>query len=326
MKHILLLLYFLSYTSGIGAITLGVFYYIKTKSLSIKYIVLADIFFTMFLFFDNFNFYTYVFIQEFPNWLQIIKIVGLTLSGIGILYFFTLATCTEIGIEVTKPKKTLYFISAITFFTICISTLYTLYYLNLISKLTAIHSGFFLPNIFTSIWAVYNIFLIAKNWHNINNTIKQFVITLVILSSILIPLSLLTNIIQYWGFLNIPMAYSPIEYFSFNLAAIIFTKRNLQTVNSSEIVSEISHEPNDYFEQLSNEYHLTQRENEIIKLIKDGLSNQEIAETLFISVNTARNHIYNIYKKVGVKNRYELISMFSTKTHNPETQTDKPSI
>lgn len=46
-----------------------------------------------------------------------------------------------------------------------------------------------------------------------------------------------------------------------------------------------------------------------MELIADGLSNQDIAEKLFISVNTARNHIYNIYRKMGIKNRYELINL-----------------
>lgn len=200
MKHLLLLLYFLSYTSGIGAITLGEFYYIKTKNLSMKYIILADMFFTMFLFFDNLNFYTDVFIHGFPNWLQIIKIGGLMLSAIGIIYFFTLSAYVVIGIEITKQKKVIYFTSGILFFAICASALYILYYLNLISKLSAIHSGFFIPNIFTSIGSVYNIFLIIKNWQRINNAIKQFVLVLVILAGVITPLSVLTNIVQYWHF------------------------------------------------------------------------------------------------------------------------------
>jgi LuxR family maltose regulon positive regulatory protein len=50
---------------------------------------------------------------------------------------------------------------------------------------------------------------------------------------------------------------------------------------------------------------LTQREIEIIDLLKGRLSNQEIADTLFISPETVKRHLYNIYKKLSVNNRRE---------------------
>lgn len=54
---------------------------------------------------------------------------------------------------------------------------------------------------------------------------------------------------------------------------------------------------------------LTNREKEIVDYIILGLSNKEIGEKLFISPNTVKNHIYNIYKKVNVKNKVELINL-----------------
>jgi LuxR family maltose regulon positive regulatory protein len=52
---------------------------------------------------------------------------------------------------------------------------------------------------------------------------------------------------------------------------------------------------------------LTRREHEILQLIADGLTNQEIADELFISLNTVKNHNSNIYHKLAVKNRREAI-------------------
>ncbi len=54
---------------------------------------------------------------------------------------------------------------------------------------------------------------------------------------------------------------------------------------------------------------LTNREKEIVDYISMGLSNKEIGEKLFISSNTVKNHVYNIYKKVNVKNKVELINL-----------------
>lgn len=53
-------------------------------------------------------------------------------------------------------------------------------------------------------------------------------------------------------------------------------------------------------------YHITEREQEIIKLLASGRSNQEIGEKLFISTGTVKNHIYKIFQKAGVKSRMEL--------------------
>ncbi|AZV58544.1 response regulator transcription factor [Clostridium sp. AWRP] len=56
---------------------------------------------------------------------------------------------------------------------------------------------------------------------------------------------------------------------------------------------------------------LTNREKEIADYICMGLSNKEIGEKLFISANTVKNHVYNIYKKVNVKNKVELINLIN---------------
>ncbi|MCA9873517.1 MAG: tetratricopeptide repeat protein [Anaerolineales bacterium] len=48
---------------------------------------------------------------------------------------------------------------------------------------------------------------------------------------------------------------------------------------------------------------LTQREQEVVRLIADGLSNQEIAAELVIAVGTVKAHASHIYRKLGVKNR-----------------------
>lgn len=55
-------------------------------------------------------------------------------------------------------------------------------------------------------------------------------------------------------------------------------------------------------------YDLTSREREILHMVLQGASNKDIEKKLFISASTVRNHIYNIYQKLSVKNRLELIN------------------
>jgi len=48
---------------------------------------------------------------------------------------------------------------------------------------------------------------------------------------------------------------------------------------------------------------LTERERQILSLMVDGLSNQEIAYRLVVSESTARFHVSNVLMKLGVNNR-----------------------
>jgi len=57
-------------------------------------------------------------------------------------------------------------------------------------------------------------------------------------------------------------------------------------------------------------YSITKREQEIILLIQEGYTNNAISKQLFLSEKTVANHIYNIYKKLGITSRFELICLF----------------
>lgn len=52
---------------------------------------------------------------------------------------------------------------------------------------------------------------------------------------------------------------------------------------------------------------LTKREQQIITFLSMGSSNQQIAEQLFVSENTVKTHLHNIFKKIDVKNRVQAL-------------------
>lgn len=63
------------------------------------------------------------------------------------------------------------------------------------------------------------------------------------------------------------------------------------------------------FQYMKDEYGMTDRENEILKLISEGKSNSDICEELVVSLSTVKKHVYNIYLKTGVKSRTQLLNL-----------------
>jgi DNA-binding CsgD family transcriptional regulator len=53
---------------------------------------------------------------------------------------------------------------------------------------------------------------------------------------------------------------------------------------------------------------LTQREMEVLRSLAEGNSYQEIANVLFISHETVKQHLKNIYRKLNVKNKIQAIN------------------
>ncbi len=64
--------------------------------------------------------------------------------------------------------------------------------------------------------------------------------------------------------------------------------------------------------QFLADHKISRREEEVIQLLCDGKTNKEISETLFISLQTVKDHIYRIFQKTDVKNRVQLINLIQS--------------
>ena len=92
-----------------------------------------------------------------------------------------------------------------------------------------------------------------------------------------------------------------------------FTRRILATLKNEEtgLDRDINDNQNVDRIALSNQSlvdPLTNREIEILLVLSERLSNFEIAEKLFISPETVKRHLYNIYQKLGVENRMQAVA------------------
>ena len=150
----------------------------------------------------------------------------------------------------------------------------------------------------------------------------------------LIPESVYTNTDIYKSFLlpyNLPYGGGMIIADNKKLLAEIslyrtkelgdFTDKEIYILDilKSHIQIKLRHE--DYFinkkEQIEDkttkliELGLTNREIEVIKLVVDNLSTEEITSKLNISIYTTKKHISNIFAKLKINNRLQLIKLFS---------------
>jgi DNA-binding CsgD family transcriptional regulator len=64
-----------------------------------------------------------------------------------------------------------------------------------------------------------------------------------------------------------------------------------------------------FLESFFQEYHISNREREIMKLLIQGKSNKDIERMLYISYNTVKNHVYNLFQKLGVNSRWQMLHM-----------------
>jgi len=64
-----------------------------------------------------------------------------------------------------------------------------------------------------------------------------------------------------------------------------------------------------FLESFFQKYQISNREREIMQLLMQGKNNKEIESMLYISYNTVKNHIYNLYQKLGVNNRWQMLHL-----------------
>ena len=131
-----------------------------------------------------------------------------------------------------------------------------------------------------------------------------------------VALAIVLFAVQFFEYKFIITSYRIQFYIGF--IALLFTGLGIWiaqklTVPKSEtifITTDIPIEKNNLlllnYEEI-NRLKISKRELEVINLIAQGLSNQEIADTLFVSLNTIKTHSSNIFEKLDVKRRTQAV-------------------
>jgi DNA-binding CsgD family transcriptional regulator len=123
---------------------------------------------------------------------------------------------------------------------------------------------------------------------------RKIASTMLVLFTAFLPCFVLDSIIIE----NTDFVFSSLFYLAWNVATLVFIARNIVPVKIEMNIDASALDRAD----------LTKREIEVLRLLARGLSYREIADTLFVSLATAKTHIHNIYSKMGTKNRHKLLA------------------
>lgn len=84
-------------------------------------------------------------------------------------------------------------------------------------------------------------------------------------------------------------------------------KNSIDTFESNRTIIKMVKDRSEEFKEI---YKLTPRESELLSHLLKGISTKEIAELMFISPGTAKNHILKLLKKTNTHSRLELITKY----------------
>jgi len=118
-------------------------------------------------------------------------------------------------------------------------------------------------------------------------------------------------ILPYFGSFRVPVVI--FLFFTQNLPALLYLKHYL---DKYYVEPQIQLETEADLKGFFSKHEISKREQEIIVLMLKGKSNRDIEKELFISLHTVKNHIYNIYQKLGVKNRLQINNLIRNYIQN----------
>ncbi|NPV00494.1 MAG: hypothetical protein HPY53_03830 [Brevinematales bacterium] len=156
-------------------------------------------------------------------------------------------------------------------------------------------------------------FLVARDQHN-SYARKRFIpgnTGIAIFLGVSSPILAVFIAVLYYHLNSITDA-APVPYLTFAVIGFFFIiisgfLLNLFLMGVSEITKDLPVLNQTIDESFIKQFSITQREKEVIELVLQGYSPQEISARLFISQNTVKNHLSNIYHKAEVTNRNQLV-------------------
>jgi DNA-binding CsgD family transcriptional regulator len=218
------------------------------------------------------------------------------------------------GISGKKNSKWLIFWFLFLNFSILIILGYIIARENTTEPATLIRNYFIVMNLIYSLLASYLIHLPGKGRSVIHEYDRRIIspVLFIIIAAQCISLWFYSS--QPWSGLVFIFAFFAGNIF----LPVYFSYGKLLPEFASEPVRDIS------FEEFCMKYEVSPRESDIVREICNGLSNKEISERLFISLQTVKDHTHRIYIKTNVRSRVQLITLVKEELTPPSMPPNPP--
>lgn len=298
MSDIIFLVYILSLISGSATLGIGISIYLKYRRPVIRWFLWF--LFSLFLILLSFIFSHYN-VNARTVWIDYSLLADIS-GKTGSVCFIAAAPfffCSLLGFRAGKRWKILNGILLLVLIVLYIHDLF----LGHLSFLPPVFSILFLAV------TVFGLVITMVNFKRIaGKSLRRALLVFFLISLFFMPLILLDMNLHrispgHWiqQFNNITQ---PMYFLVVNICCIYFVLKYLSQPSLRKEGSFTG-----YF---LDKYNITEREQEIIEKLLSGLSSKEIAEKVFISPKTVDNHIYNIFRKLGINNRLQLVQMINS--------------
>jgi DNA-binding CsgD family transcriptional regulator len=297
MQHLVIFFYLITLITGVASLAVSCFIYTRTKYRLLFYYIGFLFSFSLFAFcfylvisYANLNLAQINF-----NFLLIIVSVSL-LSLLLLMIFIPLLTHALVDRESPTSRNIIIIASVITVLALASS-----FTVDMAEKRIdqALDYRVYLPLGLFYLVILYSIFLKIMRFKRLDPERKKITKWLIILNLVFFP-GLLYDLHLYRTY-NV-FVFTPVLYILFNLLFTVYIIRRY--IGTQRRVAAVTDRTS--YEDVLSRAGITSREKEILFLLLKGAGNKEIARTLYISTNTVKTHIRNIFQKLDVKSRFEL--------------------
>jgi DNA-binding CsgD family transcriptional regulator len=222
------------------------------------------------------------------------------LLGLPFLVFaWLMLTIYSFELSGRKENRLLIFWFLVVNFIILVLLGYLITRKKIYDPMTVLKTYFISFNIVYYFLAAYMIHFRGKSASAVNNRGKSIVAPVMFSAMLIQCIPLLFYTSQFW----LGMTFIFTFFLGNTVLPVLLTYGSLISIMPEEQKNNLS------FEEFCRKYEVSQRESEIIMEICNGLTNQDISDKLFISLQTVKDHTHRIYIKTNVKSRVQLINL-----------------